>query len=148
MRLWTVHPRYLDPPGLVAAWREGLLAQAVLLGRTRGYTRHPQLDRFRAAADPVAAIAAYLRGLHAEATARGYRFDASRIARARPLKRRLPETRGQLEFEWKHLRRKLRVRNPGWLARSRRGAVACAHPIFRLTAGGVREWERAAREKM
>jgi hypothetical protein len=27
MRIWTVHPRYLDPKGLVAAWREALLAQ-------------------------------------------------------------------------------------------------------------------------
>jgi hypothetical protein len=141
MRLWNVHPRHFDPPGLVAAWREGLLAQAVLRGRTRGYTRHPQLARFRAAADPVAAIAAYLRGIHAEATARGYRFDASRIARARPLERRMPETRGQFEFEWKHLMRKLRARNPGWLARNRAG-TASAHPIFRLTAGGVRDWER------
>ncbi len=89
----------------------------------------------------MSAIAAYLRGLHAEATARGYRFDASRIAPARPLKHRMPETRGQLEFEWKHLMRKLRGRNPGWLARFRGGAPR-AHPIFRLTAGGVRHWER------
>jgi hypothetical protein len=37
---------YLDGRGLVALWREALLAQAVLRGRTRGY-RHPQLARFR-----------------------------------------------------------------------------------------------------
>lgn len=144
MRLWTLHPRHLDPPGLVTAWREALLAQAVLLGRTRGYKRHPQLTRFRAAPDPVSAIAAYLRGIHAEATARGYRFDASRISPARPLERRIPETRGQLEFEWKHLMRKLRARDPTWHARNR-AAAATAHPIFRLTGGRVREWERANR---
>ena len=144
MRMWTLHPSHLDPPGLVSAWREGLLAQAVLRGRTRGYRHHPQLDRFRAAENPVAAIAAYLRGLHAEAAARGYRFDASRIVRARPVPRRIVETRGQLEFEWKHLRRKLRARNPGWLARSR-GVRPRAHPLFRLTAGGVRQWEKGAK---
>ena len=41
MRLWTLHPQYLDPRGLVALWREALLAQKVLLGRTRGYRAHP-----------------------------------------------------------------------------------------------------------
>ena len=79
MRLWTLHPRHLDAAGLVALWREALLAQAVLLGRTRGYTRHPQLQRFRAAADPVASIGAYLRVVADEATSRGYAFDATRI---------------------------------------------------------------------
>jgi hypothetical protein len=29
---------------LVAVWREGLLAQAVLQGKTNGYKNHPQLD--------------------------------------------------------------------------------------------------------
>ncbi|MGH9443239.1 MAG: pyrimidine dimer DNA glycosylase/endonuclease V [Thermoanaerobaculia bacterium] len=146
MRLWTLHPRHLDPAGLVAVWREGLLAQAVLLGRTRGYTRHPQLERFRAAPDPVAAIAAYLRGIHEEAAARGYRFDASRVAKAPPPPRRIAETRGQLEYEWMHLRRKLRARNPRWLARTR-GAAPEAHPLFRLTAGRVRGWERVTAPK-
>ena len=32
MRLWSLSPRYLDVKGLVAVWREGLLADAVLLG--------------------------------------------------------------------------------------------------------------------
>ena len=46
MRLWSVHPRYLDTAGLTACWREALLAQKVLTGATRGYRRHPQLERF------------------------------------------------------------------------------------------------------
>jgi hypothetical protein len=46
MRLWSVHPRYLDRQGLTAAWREALLAQKVLTGTTRGYRNHPQLVRF------------------------------------------------------------------------------------------------------
>ena len=47
MRLWSVHPRHLDRQGLTACWREGLLAQKVLTGTTRGYRNHPQLTRFR-----------------------------------------------------------------------------------------------------
>jgi hypothetical protein len=142
MRIWTLHPSHLDPAGLVALWREALLAQAVLCGRTRGYTRHPQLTRFRAHPDPVAAIAAYLRFVHAEAESRGYSFDLSRVVEAPQLKVRIPETRGQLLFEWAHLGKKLRARNPAWHARYHRGIAPTPHPLFRIVAGGVRSWER------
>src|SRR6059058_5949975 len=109
MRLWTVHPRYLDAKGLVALWREGLLAQKVLAGKTRGYTRHPQLTRFRQCDDPLAAIGTYLTHIASEAELRGYDFDRERIVSANDCAR-LPETRGQLLFEWAHLQAKLRVR--------------------------------------
>ena len=56
MRIWSVHPSQLDRAGLVACWRETLLAQAVLSGRTQGYQNHPQLVRFRATAEPLAAV--------------------------------------------------------------------------------------------
>src|SRR5436190_15488089 len=83
MRLWTLHPRYLDAKGLVAAWREALLAQKVLEGGTRGYRHHPQLQRFQAQRDPVAGIAEFLRGLASEADRRGYHFDSTKISRRR-----------------------------------------------------------------
>lgn len=82
MRLWSLHPRYLDRAGLVALWREALLAQAVLKGETRGYRHHPQLDRFRSQTVPEAAIAAYLEEVRREASRRGYRFDPARIGPA------------------------------------------------------------------
>ncbi|WP_245747334.1 pyrimidine dimer DNA glycosylase/endonuclease V [Frateuria terrea] len=47
MHLWTPHPKHLDRQGLLALWREGLLARAVLRGQTRGYRQHPPLERFR-----------------------------------------------------------------------------------------------------
>jgi len=145
MRLWTIHPRHLDAVGLVALWREALLAQAVLLGRTRGYTRHPQLQRFQTAADPVASIADYLRCVAREATSRGYTFNAALIvASARPVRRRIPETRGQLLYEWEHLGRKLRRRSPGWYRDRVAGAEPTSHPLFRIVAGAVRDWEHRA----
>lgn len=67
MRLWTLHPKYLDRQGLLALWREGLLAQAVLAGKTKGYRNHPQLIRFKSARDPLAAIGCYLTIVHREA---------------------------------------------------------------------------------
>lgn len=140
MRLWTLHPKYLDPRGLVALWREALLAQAVLRGRTRGYRHHPQLARFRAASYPVRAIAAYLRAVHAEAERRGYRFDAGKIARTGRVAR-IATARGQLDYEWKHLRKKLRRRAPAWHAPFKSLSRPDAHPLFRIVPGGVESWE-------
>ncbi len=141
MRLWTVHPRYLDAKGLVAAWREALLAQKVLRGATRGYRHHPQLIRFQAQPKPDAAIAAFLRGLVHEAERRGYQFDASKIL-ARPQRGKIAETAGQLRFEWAHLRKKLRIRAPA-VARQFRGLAAPeSHPLFRIVPGKIRSWER------
>ena len=141
MRLWTIHPRYLDAKGLVAAWREALLAQKVLAGGTRGYTQHPQLARFRAQAQPVPAVAAFLAGLADEADARGYHFDASKIVRP-VFKGQIEETRGQLLYEWEHLRAKLRARSPEISHRHRTVKMPDAHPLFRIVPGDVREWER------
>lgn len=141
MRLWTLHPKYLDAQGLVALWRESLLAQKVLQGRTRGYRAHPQLTRFRAHPDPLAAMAAYLRAVHAEATRRGYRFDASKVASAAPAAA-LEEARGQLLYEWEHLLRKLRARTPALHDLHRGAAEPDAHPLFRIVPGPVAGWER------
>ena len=141
MRLWTIHPRYLDPQGLVALWREALLAKAVLHGKTRGYKHHPQLARFRAHAAPRAAINAYLAAVHAEATARGYAFDRRKLG---PRRRVAPiaATSGQLAYEWKHLMKKLAGRNRPLHAQWRRTRRAECHPLFRRVHGPVAEWER------
>ena len=142
MRLWTLHPRYLDPQGLVALWREALLAQRVLAGRTRGYRHHPQLLRFRACDDPPAAIATFLHAVCDEAERRGYSFDRARVERDRS-ELVLDETAGQLRFEREHLRRKLAVRRPEGLPALVRRPLQ-AHPLFRIVPGPVREWEKAA----
>ncbi len=143
MRLWTVHPCYLDPQGLVAAWREALLAQKVLRGATKGYRHHPQLARFRAAPEPLRAIGAFLHALADEADARGYHFDRRKLPpRSACAPRPLPETRGQLMHEWSHLLEKLRNRSPGLHVLYRDVARPRPHPLFRIVPGGVRDWEK------
>ena len=117
MRMWSLHPSHLDRAGLVACWRESLLAQAVLAGRTRGYRNHPQLERFRgvpAPATPAVAVGAYLWGLREEAVRRGYRFDATRIDLPEPecIGVSLTVTEGQMELERRHLEAKLAGRAP------------------------------------
>jgi hypothetical protein len=141
MRLWTLHPAYLDARGLVALWRESLLAQKVLRGATKGYRHHPQLRRFSHLDNPPAALAAYLAVIHREAERRGYRFDAAKIGRTR-FRGRIAETRGQLLYEWLHLKRKLKRRD----SRRHRDLLTvktpAPHPLFRITAGKVRTWEK------
>ena len=140
MRLWSIHPKYLDRVGLVAVWREALLAQAVLAGRTRGYRNHPQLERFRAHPAPRRAIAAYLAGIHAEAVARGYRFNRALISHPGGVAL-IPVSRGQLRHELEHLRRKLRARCPSG-AGGLPAAVPLPHPLFIPVPGKVEDWER------
>jgi hypothetical protein len=138
MRLWSLHPSLLDPKGLVALWREGPLAQKVLRGKTRGYRSHPQLHRFRQSGQPVAAISAYLRAVHDEAARRGYAFDPSKIAGGRR-RMSLTVTRGQLAFEYQHLKEKLRRRDP---ERFRRIGRVTPHPLFVVVTGDIEPWER------
>ena len=141
MRLWSLHPGYLDPQGLVALWREALLAQAVILGKTRGYRHHPQLWRFQQANSPAHAIGAYLTHVHDEATRRGYTFDHSRIVH--PGRRhRLVVTTSQLKFETAHLRVKLQGRAPDWRSLLPPSPVTLAHPMFTVRTGSVEPWEK------
>ena len=136
-----MHPQYLDPAGLVALWREALLAQAVLAGRTRGYTRHPQLLRFLEQRNPSAAIAGYLQAVADEAGRRGYAFDRTRIA-SRGGRALIEVTDGQLRYEWAHLKRKLRGRSPEWYRRIARVSMPLPHPRFTVVTGEIAAWER------
>jgi hypothetical protein len=146
MRLWTIHPKHLDAKGLVALWREALLAQKVLQGHTRGYRHHPQLLRFQATRNPPAALASYLAAVHGESVRRGYQFDAGKIG-ARRFRGKIPETRGQLLYEWKHLKRKFAMRDAERLRASRTVALPEHHPLFRMISGEVRDWEKKRSRK-
>lgn len=141
MRLWSLHPKYLDACGLVALWREALLAQAVIAGETAEYRNHPQLERFRAQPSPSAFIAQYLRTVRAESVARGYRFDAGKIARRRT-SRRIDVPQGQMDFEWRHLMNKLAIRAPERHEELLQETSPEPHPLFRVVPGGVAGWER------
>ena len=141
MRLWSLHPKYLDRQGLTALWREALLARAVLTGKTKGYRHHPQLDRFRAHASPRAAISTYLRAIQQEAVARGYSFDKSKVGPGR-CEARIGVAQGQLDHEWQHLLKKLAKRNPAVHRRWKLVERPDCHPLMRRRAGGIEAWER------
>ena len=141
MRLWSLHPQHLDSIGLVALWREGLLAQKVLQGRTKGYRAHPQLTRFHAQGNPEQAIGFYLVHVVDEADRRGYRFNRSKIGMSAPCPA-IPLHDGQLTYEWQHLMRKLSERSPDWHRAQQSHTAPAAHPLFTLIPGLVETWER------
>lgn len=141
MRLWSLHPQYLDPQGLVALWREGLLARHVLHGLTQGYRNHPQLDRFKAHAAPQQAIDAYLWCVQQQATERGYKFDARKLGPLAVVDP-LPVSTGQLAYEWEHLLRKLQTRNPALWEQWRHTPTPLCHPLMQLAEGPIADWER------
>ncbi|MGP9537057.1 pyrimidine dimer DNA glycosylase/endonuclease V [Brachybacterium sp. AOP43-C2-M15] len=147
MRLWSLHPRHLDRQGLTGCWREALLAQAVLAGRTQGYRNHPQLERFRAQPEPLTAVGVYLEVLAHEAAGRGYSFDLSRIDSrpgSSPDIAPIPVTDGQLDLEWQHLLAKLAQRSPADWQRATALHRPEVHPLFEAVPGPVESWERAA----
>ena len=140
MRLWSIHPGYLDAKGLVVLWREGLLAQNVLLGKTKGYKNYPQLIRFEAVENPAEAIAGYLRSVVDGADQRGYHFDRNKIINEE-LSGSITVTTGQLNYEFKHLLEKLRKRDPTRYDQLFKITEIKLHPIFNKVTGDREDWE-------
>jgi hypothetical protein len=140
MRLWSISPSYLDSKGLVALWREALLAQNVLAGKTAGYKNHPQLIRFQRTSNPPGAIATYLRAVAEEADSRGYNFDKRKIHNKRFYKK-IPVTSGQIEYEFKHLLNKLKSRDPHLYKSICNTKNIRLHPLFNKVRGDIEDWE-------
>ena len=139
MRLWSISPEYLDVKGLLAVWREGLLARAVLMGQTRGYRNHPQLERFKAHEHPLEAINYFLEIISDESIQRNYQFNRSKIELGlHPAP--IAVTTGQIEFEISHLREKLARRDPARLARF--PVKLRLHPLFVSIPGPIAPWEK------
>ncbi|GMK58390.1 hypothetical protein CspeluHIS016_0504220 [Cutaneotrichosporon spelunceum] len=141
MRLWSLSPALFDRAALVACWREALLAQKVLAGLTRGYTKHPQLLRFRATTDPMAAIGFFLGELQREASSRGYMFNAALITHPSSTSPTIPVTEEQVEYELDWLRDKVRRRDPAWI-KVIEDADDKVGRAFAVVPGGIEDWEK------
>lgn len=142
VRLWSVHPGYFDRQALTACWREALLAQAVLVGETRGYRQHPQLERFRSHPTPPKVIGAFLRGIADEADTRGYNFSRAKILETPMAVAPILVTTGQLSYEWTHLQAKLERRSPAVAALWQGIRLPETHPLFVVIEGSIASWER------
>lgn len=182
MRLWSLSPKYLDTKGLLAVWREGLLAQSVLLKgkyskcpeckdflfgksqwakrkrlgicRCKGtgkiktpYWNHPQLYRFKVCQDSIRTIGDYLLEIANEAEERGYKFNKEKIKDVSYFGKELTITKGQLEYEFEHLSRKLYKRDYNQCyvnemkTKWRRENIE-ANPLFKVIEGDIESWEK------
>jgi hypothetical protein len=141
MRIWSIHPKYIDAKGLVALWRETLLAKNVLQGNTKGYKNHPQLIRFKKANEPLAAINWYLKYVYDEAQRRGYHFDISKF-RLNGKIEKLPVTDGQMKFERQHLIKKLKIRDLNKYHQLIHLRDLDPHPLFFVKNGTIELWEK------
>jgi hypothetical protein len=141
MRLWSLNPKYLDTKGLLALWREGLLAKKVLEGKTRGYRNHPQLERFKKCADPLSAINAYLCHVLAEAVSRGYSFDESKVCMPHE-EHQIAVTRGQVAHEVEHLKSKLKRRDIKRFREMKLTKRFLVNPVFEVVPGKIASWEK------
>ena len=141
MRIWSIHPKYLDSRGLVALWRETLLAKKVLEGKSKGYNNHPQLDRFRKTENPIESINEYLSIVYYNSLERGYHFNKDKID-WKFKKTKITVTTGQLVYEVNHLLRKLKNRNPQMYIKLRENKNFDTHPIFKVVPGKIEKWEK------
>lgn len=141
MRIWSLHPKYLDARGLVALWRETLLAKNVLEGKTKGYKNHPQLYRFKKCKNPVEVINQYLSEVYRESVQRKYKFDDKKINPGSG-KIKINVTSGQIEFETKHLLGKLKIRDKEKYNSLKKLKSFELNPLFKITEGEIEDWER------
>lgn len=143
MRLWSLHPSYLDKQGLGGCWREALLAQKVLAGNTKGYKSHSQLIRFKSTNNPLSYISSFLLTIYEEASRRGYKYDSSKILPAFPIRKKIAVTTGQLKYEFDHLvQNKLRIRSPKIFCELKDITDPEVNPFFELIPGPIEEWEK------
>lgn len=142
MRLWTLDPKYLDRQGLLAVWREALLAKKVLEGKTKGYVNHPQLIRFRESGEAIKYINTYLYGIYLEAGARGYKFTVNKIETLKIFNKKIRVNSGQIVYEFSHLLNKLKVRDKERYQKIKDVKRPKIHFLFKVVSGKIENWEK------
>ncbi|MEM0201004.1 MAG: pyrimidine dimer DNA glycosylase/endonuclease V [Candidatus Micrarchaeaceae archaeon] len=143
MRLWSLKHSYLDTKGLLAVWREGLLAKKVLEGKTKGYKNHPQLERFKKLKDPIVGINTYLYYVYLESVSRDYYFSKDKINHNLVNKDiKIPLNDKQLEYEFELLKTKLKLRDNKCYEKIKDVKIPEYVQIFELKKGPIENWEK------
>lgn len=141
MRIWSLHPKYLDAKGVVALWREALLAKNVLDEKTKGYRNHPQLERFRKSGFALDAINLYLVYVYKNSLDRGYHFNRDKINwEYKPIS--MTVTKKQLNYEMNHLLMKLNKRDHERFLYLSQHINIEPHPMFHVIEGEIEDWEK------
>ncbi len=141
MRLWSLDPKYLDVKGLCGLWREGIMARNVLLGIKKGYENHPQLERFQKQEDPITFIDTYLLDVYNESMRRNYNFKRGKFA-SKFTDSKIEVTQGQIDYEFKHLKRKLKIRDIDGYNQLLKVKTIELNTVFKVISGDIESWER------
>ena len=147
MRLWSISPQYLDTKGLLAAWREGLLAKKVLEGKTKGYINHPQLIRFKECQNSLLAINKYLMDLYLESVKRGFSFNKSKIGiigESNTIVIRV--NYGQVKYEYELLKWKLKKRDKKKYEELKNVDKINLNSVFTSVDGEIEKWEKVLQD--
>lgn len=154
MRLWSLHPQYLDRKGLGGVWLEGFVGLKALSKERLGYSNHPQLERFKTHINPVGALAEYLEHIASEAISkRGYNYNLGLLDPYLQhyelgYDKTIPVTQGQVHYEIEWLLDKLQNRGATLEAEMLLkdyhmiGYQVKLHPMFHMVSGNVESWER------
>lgn len=142
MRLWSLSPEYLDRQGLLAVWREGLLAKKVLEGKTKGYKNHPQLIRFKNSNNALAYVDSYLFEIYQEAGRRGYKFSIEKIENLKVLNKKIKVNSGQVIYEFSHLLNKLKIRDIEKYKKLKNIKIPAVSGLFKVVEGDIEDWEK------
>jgi len=144
MRLWSFDPKYLDSIGLVALWRESLLAKKVLQGKTKGYVNHPQLKRFKDSNNAIQGINFYLFQVLNEAIERGYRFDKKKIdfKKVEKYEKDIKVSNGQLKYEFNYFLKKMIKRDYKRYLLFKNEEKIEINKTFKKVKGKIANWEK------
>jgi hypothetical protein len=143
MRIWSIHPAYLDWKGLGALWREALLAQKVVQGKTKGWKNHPQLSRFQEHPEPLKAVGFYLKEIFKESKRRDYNYNLLKILKPVNIVEKIGTNLGQLEYEFNLLQSRLKKRTPLKYIENLKIEKILPHPLFLIRKGPPEPWEKA-----
>ena len=128
-----------------ALWRETLLAQVVLMGKTKGWKNHPQLTGFREHPHPIKAVGYFLKEVYFEARRRGYNYNYGKIIEPVEETKLIDVSEGQLRYEFEILMKRLKERTPEkyWSNESLKIKEPEPHPLFNVIKGPPAEWEKS-----
>ncbi len=123
-----------------------MLAQKILMGVKKGesarYLNHPQMERFKKHKNPLGALATYLFYVWKEDVWGAYGFDKDRI-KGVLIEERMEVTSGQLEYEFKHLKKKLKIRDAEKYKELLTIKEIEANPFLVVKKGPVASWEKS-----
>lgn len=161
MRLWTIHPSFLDQKGLCGLWRETLVGlKALEKGPGAPWYNHPQLARFKVYPNGLAMLAEYAEHVLDEGHKRGYNFNTALLEPYLELYEMnfdgcIMVTKGQFDYEVEHFIRKLASRDEMryQLYMEKMGPrslyqpkieVFVPNPVFRIVDGPIEVWEKVS----